>query len=180
MPSGLQVWSKTAASNATADTSINWAEGQAPSSVNDSARAMMARIAEWRDDISGALTTSGSSTAYAVTSNRGFALAAAMDGSLICAAMHVTNAASPTLNVDGLGAKPIAFTTGEVVPADHLAQSSVPPTLRTLARDPAADENLNVHPEAYPTAGRRSLWCARRSRSGGTASLQLLWNSSPQ
>ena len=73
MPSGLQTWSKTAGSNATADSSINWAEGQAPSSINDSARAMMARIAEWRDDISGALTTSGSSTAYAVSSNRGFA-----------------------------------------------------------------------------------------------------------
>ena len=37
-------WSKTAASNATADATINWAEGQSPSSVNDPARA-----AEWRD-----------------------------------------------------------------------------------------------------------------------------------
>jgi len=35
-------WSRTAANNATADGSINWAEGQAPSTVNDSARAMMA------------------------------------------------------------------------------------------------------------------------------------------
>ena len=40
----LYKWSQTAASNATADPdpSINWQEGQAPSSVNDSARAMMA------------------------------------------------------------------------------------------------------------------------------------------
>jgi len=43
-------WSRTAASNATADGSINWAEGQAPSTVNDSARAMMAAASkpEWR------------------------------------------------------------------------------------------------------------------------------------
>lgn len=42
---GLWNWSTTAANNATADPSINWQEGQAPSTVNDSARAMMAAIA---------------------------------------------------------------------------------------------------------------------------------------
>lgn len=41
----LWQWSTTAANNATADPSINWAEGQAPSTVNDSARAMMAALA---------------------------------------------------------------------------------------------------------------------------------------
>lgn len=44
---GLWNWSTTAANNATADPSINWQEGQAPSTVNDSARAMMAAIAAW-------------------------------------------------------------------------------------------------------------------------------------
>jgi hypothetical protein len=33
------LWSRTPASNATADPTINYAEGQAPSSLNDSARA---------------------------------------------------------------------------------------------------------------------------------------------
>lgn len=42
-------WSGTAANNATSDATINWAEGQAPSTVNDSARAMMAALASWRD-----------------------------------------------------------------------------------------------------------------------------------
>jgi len=41
------LWSQTAANNATADPAINWQEGQPPSSVNDSARAMMAAIATW-------------------------------------------------------------------------------------------------------------------------------------
>jgi hypothetical protein len=41
----LWQWSTTAANNASADPSINWAEGQSPSTVNDSARAMMAAIA---------------------------------------------------------------------------------------------------------------------------------------
>ena len=42
------LWSRTAASNSTADSNVNWAEGQAPSSVNDSARAMMASLAGYR------------------------------------------------------------------------------------------------------------------------------------
>jgi microcystin-dependent protein len=58
-------WSRTASSNATADGSINWAEGQAPSTVNDSARAMMAAAAKYRDDVSGAIVTTGGFTAFA-------------------------------------------------------------------------------------------------------------------
>jgi hypothetical protein len=38
-------WSTTASTNGSADATINFAEGQTPSSVNDSARALMARIA---------------------------------------------------------------------------------------------------------------------------------------
>lgn len=41
----LSQWSTTAANNATADPTINWQEGQPPSTVNDSARAMMAALA---------------------------------------------------------------------------------------------------------------------------------------
>jgi hypothetical protein len=36
-------WSRTAASNATADSGIEWSEGQTAASVNDSARQMMGR-----------------------------------------------------------------------------------------------------------------------------------------
>jgi microcystin-dependent protein len=100
-------WLHTASSNATADTTINWAEGMAPSAVNDSARAMMARLAEWRDDISGAITTGGASTAYTVLSNQGFDNFADMNRAMIAFVPHVTNGAAPTLNVDGLGALPL-------------------------------------------------------------------------
>lgn len=43
----LSQWSTTPANNATAATNINWQEGQAPSTVNDSARQMMADVAGW-------------------------------------------------------------------------------------------------------------------------------------
>lgn len=98
-------WSKTAASNGTADPDINWAEGQAPSSVNDSARSMMARLKEWGDDITGAIVTSGTSTAYTVSSNQVFDTLAHLDGAMIAFTPHTTNGATVTLNVDSLGAK---------------------------------------------------------------------------
>jgi hypothetical protein len=115
VPTGLHLWSRTAGSNATADSSINWAEGQSPSSVNDSARAMMARIAEWRDDLGG-LTTTGSATAYSVSTNRGFASAAAMDKAIITIIPHTTNGVDPTLSVDGLATRQIRTATGVNVP----------------------------------------------------------------
>ena len=103
----LYKWSTTAANNATADATINWAEGQAPSSVNDSARAEMAAVAKFRDDIAGAITTGGTATAYTVTSNQGFNSLANMSGKMVAFVPHATNGANVTLNVDGLGAKPL-------------------------------------------------------------------------
>jgi microcystin-dependent protein len=103
----LYKWSTTAANNATADSTINWAEGQAPSSVNDSARAEMAAVAKFRDDIAGAITTGGSSSAYTATSSQGFNSLANMSGKMIAFVPHTTNGATVTLNVDGLGARPL-------------------------------------------------------------------------
>jgi hypothetical protein len=77
-------WSRTASSNATADSTVNWAEGQAPSSVNDSARAMMASTAAFRDDIAGAIVTGGTSTAYTVASYQIFDTLAHMNGADDC------------------------------------------------------------------------------------------------
>jgi microcystin-dependent protein len=103
-------WLHAASSNATADSTINWAEGMAPSAVNDSARAMMARLAEWRDDISGTITTGGTSTAYTVTSNQGFDNFPDMNRAMIAFVPHATNGpGAVTLNVDGLGALPLRF-----------------------------------------------------------------------
>jgi microcystin-dependent protein len=103
----LWKWSTTSGSNANSDSTINWAEGQAPSSVNDSARAMMAAVAKYRDDIAGTITTGGTSTAYTVTSNQVFGSLANMSGKTIAFIPHATNGATVTLNVDGLGAKPL-------------------------------------------------------------------------
>jgi microcystin-dependent protein len=103
----LYKWSQTQASNATADPSINWQEGQAPSSVNDSGRAMMASIAKHRDDVSGAIVTGGTATAYTVTSYEAFDTLTRLNGQIIAFTPHATNGAAVTLNVDSLGARPL-------------------------------------------------------------------------
>lgn len=104
------LWSLTPSSNATADPTINWAEGMAPSAVNDSARFMMTRLREFGNDIAGQTVTSGTSTAYTLSSNQVFDTLAHLSGQMIAFVPHTTNGAgspSVTLNVDSLGAKPI-------------------------------------------------------------------------
>lgn len=111
---GVPLWSTTAASNATADPSVNWAEGMAPSAVNDSARAMMASVAKWRNDLSG-IITAGSSTAYTVATGATFASASDMSAMIFSIIPHATSGTSPTLAVDGLTARAINDSTGVAV-----------------------------------------------------------------
>jgi microcystin-dependent protein len=120
----LYKWSQTAASNASADGTVNWGEGMAPSAVNDSARAMMAATAKYRDDIAGAIATGGSSTAYTVSSYQSFASLATMANQVIAFTPHTTNGATVTLNVDGLGAKPLRSAPSVELPAGTLIQGT--------------------------------------------------------
>ena len=120
----LYKWSQTASADATADSTINWAEGQAPSSVNDSARAMMAATAKYRDDIAGAIVTSGSSTAYTVSTFQVFDTLAHLGGQMIAFTPHITNAATVTLNVDSLGARPLRTSPGVELLAGTIIQGT--------------------------------------------------------
>lgn len=117
-------WSLTAASNATADATVNWAEGQAPSTVNDSARAMMASTAAFRDDIAGAIVTGGTSTAYTIATNQVFDSLAHLNGKVVAFTPHTTNGATVTLNCDGLGAKPLRSAPSVELPAGVLVQGT--------------------------------------------------------
>jgi hypothetical protein len=112
-------WSTTAANNATADPSINWAEGMAPSAVNDSARAMMAILANWRNDTSGKLVTGGSSTVLTLTTSQAFSSTTAADGATVSFTMHTTSGLNPTLSVDSVGSAQIVV--------DGVAGGTAPP-----------------------------------------------------
>ncbi|MCA1527356.1 tail fiber protein [Bradyrhizobium yuanmingense] len=122
--SGVAWWSHTAATNAGADPSIGWAEGMAPSSVNDSARAEMASVAKWRDDIAGATVTSGTSTAFTLTTYQSFDNLSRLSGQVIAFTPHVTSGATVTLNVDSLGAKPLRSAPSVELPAGVLIEGT--------------------------------------------------------
>ncbi|MCW1990846.1 phage tail protein [Bradyrhizobium diazoefficiens] len=122
MATGFFNWSRTPAVNANA--TYTWAEGMAPSTVNDSARGIMSDLAEWRDDISGAIATGGTSTAYTVTSYSVFTSLSLMNGQMIAFTPHATSGATVTLNVDGLGAKPLRSAPSVDLPAGVLIQGT--------------------------------------------------------
>lgn len=126
MATGLHVWSTTAASNGTADSNVNFAEGQAPSSVNDSARQVMAKIAEYAKDNAGTLTTAGTSTAYTIAApNATFASLSELNGQKLKVRFDATNGAAPTLNVNSLGAKAIQTASGTAVPTGAILANSI-------------------------------------------------------
>lgn len=112
-------WSQTASSNSTADPAINWAEGMSPSSVNDSARAMMGMMARWRDDISGKLATGGTASAYTLTTNSSIG-SVPEDGQMLAFTPHATNDASATMRVDGGTTYPLQTASGVAVGANTI------------------------------------------------------------
>src|SRR5580765_1316814 len=98
----IQSWSTTAATNATADTGINWAEGQPRASVNNSARSMMAAHAKDRNLRNGSITTGGSANAQTFAS--GIPYTTAPTGMVVRLKLGFTNTGAVTLNMDSIGA----------------------------------------------------------------------------
>ncbi len=111
--SSIYSWDLTAANNANSDALVDWSEGQAPSTVNGSAREMMARVAEYLADNGGALTAGGTANALTATANSAFAAYA--DGLLLALRIAADNTTATTLNVNGIGAKSVRkmLSTGE-------------------------------------------------------------------
>jgi hypothetical protein len=99
----------TAGNNDDADAAINWLEGQLPSTVNNSARAMMMRVAQVIYDISGKPKSAGTGNAYTVTTKS----IATVYGEPLMVAFEAdkANTAGATLALDGLATKPL-YNTG--------------------------------------------------------------------
>lgn len=158
MPTGLATWSNSAASNASADSAVNWAEGQAPSTINDSARAMMASAAKWRDDISGLIVSGGTSTAYTMTSRQGFATLPAMDGLEFAFTPHVTCGDNPSLSIDGLSGQPIMAATGVSIPGGTLLAGTPYKLLYHNATNTFFLQNFFGNPYNVPIGASMDYW----------------------
>ncbi len=159
-------WSKTAASNATADAQVNMAEGMAPSAVNDGVRALMASAAGFRDDISGAIVTGGTSTNYTITTNQIFDSLANMNGHMVAFTPHVTSGAGGVnINVDSLGLKPLYTAPLGTLPAGLLIQGT--PYVAVYNSSDAAWYLHGVYGNPYniPVAGGIDYWGATAPNS---------------
>jgi hypothetical protein len=114
-------WATAAASNATIDSGINWAEGQDPGTVNNSARGMMAATKKWANVLSGNVTVSNIGDAYTVTTGQAIESGQQALGFRICFRASATNTGAATVAVDGLSAVAIkrpnndALSAGDIV-----------------------------------------------------------------
>ena len=180
MPLFHYLWSRVAANNATADAQVNFAEGQAPSSVNDSARALMASAAGFRDDIAGAIVTTGTSTAFAVTSYQIFDTLAHMSGQIIAFTPHTTNGATVTLNVDGLGAKPLRSAPSVELLAGTIIQGTPYTALYNNSDAVWYLHGFFGNPYNMPLAGGMDFWGTTVPNSASCCAIEseisiLLW-----
>lgn len=154
----LYKWSQAASADATADSTVNWAEGQSPSSVNDSARAMMAAIAKYRDDVAGAIVTTGTGTAYAVNTYQVFQSFAQLNAQMIAFTPHATNGATVTLNVDSLGGKPLRSAPSAELPVGVLIQGTPYVALYNHADQAFYLQGLFGNPYNIPIGGSIDFW----------------------
>ena len=152
------LWSKTPSNNQGGDPNINWAEGQAPSTINNSARAMMAETAKYRDDVAGAIVTAGTSTAYTVSSNSQFDTLAHLNGQIVAFTPHATNGATVTLNVDTLGSKPLRSAPNSELPAGVLIQGTPYVALYNNADGAFYLQGLFGNPYNIPIGASVDFW----------------------
>lgn len=156
MPTGVVSWSQTASSNATADSNVNWQEGQAPSSVNDSAREMMASMAKYRDDIHGLTVTTGTGTAYSLTSYQ--IQTSNLNGMTIQFIPGTTNTGPVTLSLDGQTARPIRWLTGVDLPAGVLISGSLYRVTYRSATSEWLLHSFDASVYAIPLGGGIDYW----------------------
>ena len=115
----IQDWSVTAANNGTADSLINFAEGQTRASMNDSARSLMAGVAKWRNLLNGSITTGGSANAQTFTS--GISYTSVPTGIVVRLKIGSTNTGGATLNMDGIGFVGVLTMAGTALVGGELA-----------------------------------------------------------
>ena len=120
--SDISQWTTTAATNNAAPPD-GFPEGQAPSTVNDAAREVMAAVARFFQDTQGTLVSAGTGNTYTLTTNTGNALLA--DQSLLVFSADRANTGAATLNVDTLGAKNLQIGGANIASGDLVTDTLV-------------------------------------------------------
>lgn len=99
----IDQWSTVAANNASGVTGVNWAEGQAPSTVNDSARAVMADVAAWYGQAKLNLALTGVAGTNTITAGGAAQIAAYATNQIFTFIPAATNTGATTMNITPSG-----------------------------------------------------------------------------
>jgi hypothetical protein len=162
-------WSTTASDNGAADATVNYAEGQTPASLNNSARAVMARVAAWLKGLGAAITHGGTSNAYTLTLATGHQITAYATGMRFLWKPNGNSSGSVTLNVDGVGAKKVYLPTGTQAGSGHIASGTL--------LDVVYDATLDAAAGGFQIVGSSSATGAQAADPGLTALAALSWAS---
>lgn len=116
----VQSWSTVAADNGSSDPLINWVEGQTRASVNNSSRSELAAHAKDRNLRNGSIVTTGTANAQQFLS--GVSYTTVPTGLLVKLKIGagLSNNASATLNMDGIGDVLIKTSNGENLRGNEL------------------------------------------------------------
>lgn len=149
--SSIYDWSLLAANNANADTDINWAEGQAPSTVNNSARFMMQRLKEFVSDLGAIAAVGGSANVLTFSAESAFSTYS--DGIRLTFRGGADNTGAVTLNVNAAGAKQVVKYTvdGETaLSAGEIQAGGIYEVIYSAALNGAAGGWLILNPTSIP------------------------------
>ena len=115
----------TAGNNTDVD-GVSIAEGTAPSNINDAIREVMSHQAELHEDTRGALVSAGANGVYTLTTNEVLTAYAQSGGLFVFEANHaMPDTATASLNIDGVGAKPIRKNVSVVPAANDIKANQI-------------------------------------------------------
>lgn len=151
----INEWSTTPGNNASGVTGVNWAEGQAPSTVNDSARAVMADVAAWYGQAKLPQYLSSVSGTNTVVGTGPASMSAYLAGQVFSFIQATTNTGAATLNITpsggaALGAKNIFYRGVACVGGELVTSTPV-----TVLYD-GTQFNIIVSPHNFVTAEQAS------------------------
>jgi hypothetical protein len=133
-----------AAGTADGNAGVNLTEGVTQvNAINNAMRGLIGDIGSWRDDVSGANTTTGSANTYVLATTSG--LTSLQDGLTLTFLINVTNTGASTLNVDTLGAKKLLASGASLVAGNLVAGQPV-----TVVYDASADSSAGAWLVANP------------------------------
>ncbi len=121
----VQAWSSTAASNATADSTISSSDTQSPDTLDNDVRNIMAGVRNLAKDTGGALIAGGTSTALTVTTSQVISSGHITNGYTLYVRTASASTGAATIAVDGIAAVSIKTNDGNAIVSGSWASGAV-------------------------------------------------------